>query len=177
MTLRFSTGTTPRSALPQPAGGHLRLHHIPIFCPCLTATPLSSLPAQLTVAACPLARAATTALVRGTQLPIGAVLLKLDWQAPTRLAWIRRVGVSTQGLLHGSGEAQLWSAAALSAAPAGAVPAVCLGVLLCLKVRPAGHTRPQMLAHGVHLCHQLLKCHAVGAGHGEGTVVCPWGLS
>ena len=51
-------------------------------------------------------------------------------------------GLQLGGGLHGAGEAQLWGAAALLAALAGATPAVRLCILLCFHLRPARATKP-----------------------------------
>lgn len=141
MTLRLPTGATPRCALPQPAGCHLSFHcSICVFAHCLAATPLGSLAPRLAAAACPLARTPTAALVKGSLLPSGPLLLQLDWQAPASPTLVSRGfvgGLQLSRGLHGAGEAQLWGATALLAALAGPRPAVRLCVLLCFDVRPA----------------------------------------
>ena len=144
MTVRLPTGATPACALSKPAGRHLSLHcSICILPHCLAATPLGILPPRLAAAAGPLSRAPTTALVEGSLLPSGPLLLQLDWQAPASPALVSRGFVGGLQLgrgLHGAGEAQLWGAAALLAALAGATPAVRLCILLCFHVRPARAT-------------------------------------
>lgn len=137
MTLRLPTGATPSCALPQPTGGHLSLHcSIQLLPHCLATTP----PGSLTAAASPFARAPTAALLKGSLLPSGPLLLQLDWQAPASPALVGGgVGGALQvwGVLHGAREAQLWGAAALLAALAMARPAVRLSIFLWFDVGPA----------------------------------------
>lgn len=149
MTLRLPTGTPPSCALPQPAGGDLSLHCSMQFLPCcLAATPLGSL---LTAAASPLARAPAAALVKGSLLPRGPLLLQLDWQAPASPAlvgggWVG--ALQLWGVLHGAREAQLRGAAALLAALAVARPAVRLSILLCFDIGPARQGLTSLLCPG-----------------------------